>query len=181
MLRLADWKCDTCGELGEELVEVPRGESLPKQQELVCATCNAETTHTRQLALPAPYMGERPLNPRMFGGSFDTMGREAPPDLPELPGAVEHMQATATKLAELPADAGADARREVLRDMRATAPSSADFAAHFATREYREAEAQGRKVAQRNAGKRKRAAAMLRGEPVNMKRDRLPGDPNLAA
>lgn len=181
MQRLFDWKCDTCGERAEELVDVPHGEKPPKQAPFVCGTCVAETVHTRQLSMPAPYMGERNLSPRVYGGQFDTMGAQQGPDAPALPGEAEHMDHVADKLAALGEDAPHEERAAVMRETLQQAPNSDDYAAHFATPEYQETMAQRRQIQASNKQKRARAAAMLRGENVNFRRDKAAGDPNMAA
>lgn len=146
MLRLYDWECTKCGAKREALVLVPHGAAPPKTQPLPC-TCVAsqkDTKHRRLLSRPAQYLGERPLNVVMRGGSCDTMGYKPLPDLPEFP------------------DNG----------------SADDFCDFVQRPEYKEAKKQRAAVERENRTKRKRAAALKRGDIKSMRHCPLPGDPS---
>jgi hypothetical protein len=85
MWRNVDWRC-ACGTIHEDLVEVPYGSPLPKSHFTSCPRCRKVTRCTRVLSAPAQYLGEKPLSPRVHGGSFDTMGKRRLPSLPEFTG-----------------------------------------------------------------------------------------------
>lgn len=87
--RLYDWRCTECNVPEEHLTECPVGETPRKRSRLMCRWCGGITPHERLMSCPAPYMGERVLNPMVRGGSFDTMGQASPPPLPDLPAGVE--------------------------------------------------------------------------------------------
>ncbi len=62
-------------------------------------------------------------------------------------------------------------------------PAGADGEAYkqmFQSKEYKKARHDRQLVKAENAGKQKRAAALKRGEVVNMKRDKVKGDPKFA-
>lgn len=182
MLRLFDWKCKPCGQAHEALVPVPHGEDTPGEAFVHCADCGDSTAHERQMSLPAPYMGEKVLNPSVRGGNYDTMGHKALPDLPDLPGAAEHSEKLGRALSAVPdGPRRDDARRDVMAAHLKTAPSGADYATMFASPAYKEAEAAQAPVIAENKSKRARAAAIANGENVNMRRDRALGDPNITA
>lgn len=65
-------------------------------------------------------------------------------------------------------------------------PSSAegtcdDYRAHFDSKEWRESRKERNSVTKQNQEKRKRAAAIQSGAPINMRRDKCAGDPNIMA
>lgn len=51
----------------------------------------------------------------------------------------------------------------------------------FSSNEYKEIKRQRKEVADRNKAKKKRAQLIKSGASINMRRDRLPGDPKLTA
>lgn len=85
MFRLFDWQCARCGKAHESLVEFSQGSSAPRRVMLKCPRCVRVTSHVRMIPLPAKYMADRPLNPVVYGGRFDTAGHQAEPRLPEVP------------------------------------------------------------------------------------------------
>jgi len=85
MYRLADYVCKRCGLKTETLVSVPRGKTIPKRKRLDCDHCLATMPHDYVMSAPAQYLGERVLNPAVFGGEHDTMGYQEAPDLPDFP------------------------------------------------------------------------------------------------
>jgi hypothetical protein len=85
MLRYYDFAC-RCGHVHAELVEVPHGQKPDKAYILFCPRCKAKEKHTRMLSAPAVYLGEKQLSPRVCGGSFDTMGHQRQPPVPEFAG-----------------------------------------------------------------------------------------------
>jgi hypothetical protein len=86
MLRLYDFEC-VCGHIHEELVSVDADETPRQSYPLDCPKCkSAAIGHKRLPPLIAKYMGEKPLSPRVAGGSFDTMGHKKPKTkLPQFP------------------------------------------------------------------------------------------------
>lgn len=82
VFRLFDWSCLDCERAHEEVIEVESGKSAPETARLLCPTCERVTAHQRMLPLVAQYMGEKPMAPQVFGGRFDTMGREKAPPPP---------------------------------------------------------------------------------------------------
>jgi hypothetical protein len=82
--RLYDWECIHCQTIREDLVPYVAEESPPSRNEMWCKTCDKITMHHRLIACPAKYLYDRPLNPMVAGGNFDTMGyRQAP--MPKYP------------------------------------------------------------------------------------------------
>lgn len=181
MKRLADIECEFCGERAEELINKAHGEPMPKRVAAHCGHCFNLTPHSVLISAPAKYLGEKNLSPHVYGGRFDTMGHRAGPDLPDLPGAATHGAFVAKKLAALGPDASTADRKAVLAETMESAPSSADYAALFSTPEYRERMAERKRIGVENKAKRARAAAFARGETVNFRRDKVAGDPNMAA
>lgn len=149
MYRLYDWRCRVCERTDEHLTQCRDGTKPKRQMLLCCRWCGVPRVHDRMISPPAPYMGERVINPMVRGGRFDTMGHEAPPMLPDLPSGVES--------------------------------TTSNYRQLFATPEWKEARAEQKEVARRNAQKRKRAAAIERGENINMRRDKCDGDPKVTA
>lgn len=183
MYRLFDFECQLCGRECEALTYVSVADGEEPAGEIMhrcgCAD-DKETPHTRLISLVGPYMGEKVMNPQIMGGKHDTMGyRSHPVDLPDLPGQAEHQDYLASRLSELPANHTAEDRKAVLRDCQATAPSTADYNELFKRPEYREAERIIDRNKKENASKRKRAAAIAKGENINMRRDKALGDPKI--
>lgn len=85
MYRQDDWECTKCHKLGSHLVWVDHGAEKPKEVDIECTMCAAETKHERVLSMPAVYTYDRPYAPMVSGGKFDTEGHRKPPPLPELP------------------------------------------------------------------------------------------------
>jgi hypothetical protein len=147
MFRLFDWQCCECGAVEEQLIGVERGDFVPDLAIFFCAKCSTTTNQTRCVSLPAPYMGERPLNPMVTGGQFDTMGYEREPN------------------------------SSVLRD----GMTVGEFNEARHSKEYKETRREVDAVRERNKAKRERAAAIKRGENINMRTCRLPGDPKITS
>jgi hypothetical protein len=182
MWKPIDFECDVCGFKHEEFFDIGMGAERPTHTVLACPGCNGELTmHHSVIGLPAPYMGEKVLNPRMYGGNYDTMGAREFEPLPDLPGQEEHSAKLRKAMSQLPDTASSAERSAVFREACNDAPSSADYASLFARPEYKEAERANKEIAKQNASKRKRAKAIARGENVNMRRDRCPGDPKITA
>lgn len=187
MWKPVDYQCQNCGCDHEETVWIPHGGERPAAAEFVCPYCgigddgDGRREHHAIMGLPAPYMGEKILNPPMYGGTYDTMGAREMQDLPDLPGQAEHSAKLRKAMAALPDTATSEERKAVFGDACKDAPSSADYASLFKTPEYKEAERANKQIATENAAKRKRAKAIAKGENVNMRRDKCPGDPNVTA
>lgn len=182
MFRLYDFECLECGNIQEILVDTPRGESPSKITQGDCETCEATTSFERRLSLPAPYMGERVLNPVMHGGRFDTAGMRDLPDLPDLPGETERQAKVAAKIDAMGVDKmPARERSRAIVGASSDAPSSNDYRSLFESREYKRAKRDRELINSENAEKRKRHAAIKRGENINMRRDRCKGDPKITA
>lgn len=155
--RSFDWCCTVCEWTQWELVDVPHGERPPKQAVFTCDICEEEQTFDRIVSLVAEYHGEKVLNVPVYGGQFDTMGKRALPSMDMLP--------------TLPADASASDCREQIDA----------YKERFASSEWKELKKERASIAKENAAKRKRAAAIARGENINMRRDKLSGDPKMTA
>jgi hypothetical protein len=122
--------------------------------------------HERRISCPAPYMGEKVLNPMVSGGGFDTTGHKALPALPEFKDSGEVFRDDPRSEAS-PGNRGKVAR-EALTE-------------HFQSSDFKEAKRARAAVKAENKQKQKRAAAIRRGENVNMRRDRCAGDPAITA
>jgi hypothetical protein len=178
MFRLFDWECQVCGDKEEHLACVPSGESPPRTIDATCDACGKVTRKDRLFPLPAKYMGEAACNAVVRGGKYDTAGMRKLEKLPPLPGEAEHQRRCSEAAAKC--ETASEARQAVLA-MAKEGPTAADYAAHFAKPEYREAERRRRRTQRENKQKQKRLAALRRGEPVNMRRDKCAGDPNWKA
>lgn len=181
MWKPVDFQCGVCGHIRERFIDVPIGQDRPESMTFRCHECNADTTHHSIIGLPAPYMGEKVLNPQMYGGEYDTMGHREPMPLPDLPGQAEHSAKIRAEMSKLPDNATSADRKRAFSEACKDAPSSADYSTLFNTPEYKETEAINKKIDKENKAKRKRAAAIARGENINMRRDKVAGDPNITA
>ena len=182
MWKPVDFECEICGFKREEFVDVPVGGERPSTHRFSCPGCNGELTlHHSVIGLPAPYMGEKILNPQMFGGNFDTMGAREFEPLPDLPGQEEHSAKIRKAMSQLPDTATSQERKAAFSDACRDAPTSADYSSMFSKPEYKEVEQVNAEIAKQNKAKRKRAKAISRGENVNMRRDKCPGDPKITA
>jgi hypothetical protein len=131
------------------------------------------------MGLPAPYMGEKVCNPLARGGVCDTMGERELLPLPDLPGAEEHSEKMRQRLKGLPDNASEKEKDAAFEAATRDAPSCADYATMFESKEYKEVERKNNQIKKENAAKKKRADALKRGETVNMKRDKCIGDPKI--
>lgn len=148
MFRFYDWDCHACGTTHEALLWVAGGGVPSRTADLLCPACGQHGKHTRIVSMPAKLLSDRPLNPLVRGGSYDTMGYQEAPALPDHP------------LGE--------------------AATARDWKDHFHSPEWKNAKAEVTEVNRRNKQKRKRAAALKRGENINMRVDRCVGDPKVA-
>lgn len=148
MYRLYDWDCDGCGMTHAELYWTTGGKVPPREAEMLCPGCEGYHPHRRVVSMPAVYLADRPLNPMVQGGSFDTMGYRPTPMVPDHP----------------------------LGD----AATWTDWKDHWRSKEWQNARAEQKNVIKQNKQKRKRAAAIKRGENINMRVDRCEGDPRIA-
>ncbi len=181
MWKPVDWECEKCNQPHEETVWIPHGGERPAKADFLCPHCKSISTHTSVLGLPAPYMGEKMLNPRMYGGRCDTMGHVEHEKLPDLPGQAEHSEKIRKAMSQLPDSATSKERKSVFSEACKDAPSSADYSDLFSKPEYKEVEARNEQITKENTSKQKRAKAIASGENVNMRRDKCPGDPNMTA
>ena len=181
MWKPVDFKCSSCGATHEETVWVPQGDPRPSTTCCDCPACGDTCPHDSVLGLPAPYMGEKILNPQMFGGAYDTMGARELHDLPDLPGQQEHSAKLRAAMSQLPDNATSQERKAVFSEACKDAPSSADYETMFQSPEYKEKSAANEQIKKENKAKQTRAKAIARGENINMRRDKCPGDPNMTA
>lgn len=158
MFRYYDFECGDCRDVHPLLIQVPAGQAVPQWSDDECPNCGSITRHERRMSCPAPYMGEKVYNPSVSGGKYDTMGYKKAPKIPELPASAY--------------EKGADGKKRIRIDAMKDRMHSP---------EYKDAMRVRQEVATQNTLKRKRAAAMERGENINMRRDRLPGDPKITA
>jgi len=175
MFRLFDFECQVCGTKEEHLMSVPSGELPGRTIETGCYECKRCTTWDRLISKPARYMGEAACAPVVRGGKYDTAGMRKLPRLPQLPGEAEHERRCSEVAAGI---SDPTERRQAVLRMAKEGPQAADYARHFASAEYRDAEKRRRRVARENRQKKKRLAALRRGEHVNFRRDKCAGDPD---
>lgn len=177
MYRLDDWECAECGAIRESLED----DSARKAREAVidCDECGEATRHEWRMSMPAPYTGEQVRNPICHGGEFDTVGKEKPPRLPEFQAHQEHTRKLTAAIAQLPDNASDKEIRAVHREVGKDAPSMADWRSHISKPEWKETKAERDQVKKRNKVKRERLAALKAGGTVNMRRDKVAGDPKI--
>jgi hypothetical protein len=177
MLRSYDWECCECEAVNWFLLNVPHGENAPRETIHECKHCEKITRHERLISLTAPYCGERQHSPQMFGGSFDTMGNRSEPVLPDLPGQEKYESDVQKALSTLPLNSTSEDRRAALSKV--NHPTQADYAKLFQSPDFKAANALRKEVREQNKAKRKRAAALRRGENVNFRQHRVAGDPKI--
>lgn len=171
---LYDLECMTCELVHEGFAHYNKS----GRYQLVCAKCRKETTHRRLPSLIAKYMGEKLMNFEVAGGSFDTMGKRRLSKPPSFTEADEHSRKQAAAIKALPLNAS---RADIVEAAESVGkgPSGADWRAHLNRPDVKEARALRREEMRRNRLKQKRAAAIKRGENINMRNTRLPGDPKV--
>lgn len=150
--RFYDWECARCGVVAEHLVSVPTGEDVPREMDEHCEHCGRWGKHERLMSCPGPYFGEKVINPQVHGGKYDTMGKKRLP------------------------------RIDTLIDTKTRGEMKLDIARMKERRyskEYQEIMKERASIKKENAAKQKRARAIAEGRPINMRRDRLPGDPKI--
>jgi hypothetical protein len=160
--RLDDWECTICAEVHEEMTE--RGDD---SHERYCSTCDAMTEHDRLFPLPAPYLGEKlehAPGARVYGGKYDTEGKERGPRIPNLPGQVEHERLASAELAKLPMTATKADADAALARVAATAPSLADYRDHLHKPENQDILRERAQVSKRNLLKRVRGKLIDQGK-----------------
>jgi hypothetical protein len=151
MFRLYDFECTSCGWIRESVVQFDTDDSPPTHVFMHCPMCDTDENHKRIIvSMPAPYMGEKVLNPMVSGGQFDTVGNAPVAKLPDIPKGLTDDKDISY------------AHREL-----------------FNSPEWKEAKAQRREDNRKNSEKRKRAAAIKAGANVNMRTDKCAGDPKL--
>lgn len=155
--RLFDWACTLCGLERESLTWVKDKKRPPEKAMLACLTCRMPTRHARIVSVVAEYHGEKTLNPIVHGGAFDTAGSKPLPGMDALPS--------------IPLDASRADRKQQVEAYRQ----------RFASAEWKDMKKQRASIMKDNAEKKQRLAALKRGENVNMRRDKLPGDPKVTA
>lgn len=184
MFRQFDFECETCGTKRGDLVEVPQGSFLfPKTTRIHCRTCDDHTVHVRVMSAPAKYMGESVVNVPVYGGKFDTMGNQQLPQYTEMPGLAAAQSAAEEAIAKAGVSSINDARERKQAIADATRhidfPSAAAYVDHQAKPENKEIAKERKRVAESNAQKQKRAAAIRRGENINMRTDKCANDPKV--
>jgi DNA-directed RNA polymerase subunit RPC12/RpoP len=150
MLKLWDYQCLVCGHIHERLAK-----TAPSTMRLRCPRCQCKTKHEKRFPLVAEYHGEKTHNPVVYGGRFDTMGAVKPNKLPPLPVGDPETDPVSGRTS-----------RGVTFDQ-----------LYDYTKANRELIHANREIKKQNLAKKKRAAALKRGEAVNMRRDRCIGDP----
>lgn len=150
MFRQYDFECCLCGGVHADLVNVPSGAKPLGLYELRCPHCDCCANHQRLMSCPAPYMGEKVLNPSVRGGAYDTMGYKPLPQPPRLKS--DNGRVTTEVLKE---------RKE--------------------SKEYKEVMKERACIQRENAAKKKRAQYIAEGKNINMRNDKLPGDPKVTS
>lgn len=169
-----DLECMRCERVQETIAEY----NTTGLYSLVCSRCGRETVHKRLPSLFAPYMGERVFNPMVSGGKFDTTGNAKVTRLPKFKDYVEHDARVEANIKRLSPGAGKEEVRAAVRAA-GPGPSMADWRDHLRKPEVKEAKRQRAEDVRRNKLKRARAGAIARGENINLRRDKLPGDPKV--
>ena len=157
MFRSHDWQCSICERVQWALIWVSSGCDAQRHLISDCPTCERATEHRQIISLTAEYHGERVLNPIVHGGSYDTAGTRELPTMDALPS--------------LPKDASKDARKDQIEAYRQ----------RFSSPEWKDLKSQQASIQKDNVGKRQRLQAINNGENINMRRDKLPGDPKVTA
>lgn len=114
-----------------------------------CALCGGGPQRRIRVSKPAPYFGEKVYNVQICGGKHDTMGYEHIPPAP------------------------------LSFDFWADGVNGQDIKHEITKPEYKNWKEKKKRIQKRNLAKRKRAAALERGEKINMRRDRCEGDPKI--
>jgi len=180
MFRLYDWECPKCGFVAEGVVEFPQGAPPPLSQGMFCGSCGKTSQHRRMLPKVGKYLKDRSFNYAMCGGNYDTMGYKQGPSLPDLPGSPEFDQKCQDFVSTLPMNLPPKKiHQEVESKFGGEAPTLDDYGHHFRTKEYQEAKAERERVKAENRQKRKRAAAIKRGDDISMHTSKCAGDPNI--
>lgn len=157
MFRRYDWECQRCGAWFERLVSYPEGDPRPKtlgdveDENLNCPSCGNDATEAVCLL----------SNPAEYHGERDLS--------PAVMGG--RFDTLGRKQVSRPADL------PLLPDK----ASYEQARAHVTSPMYREWKSEVKATRKENAAKQARASARARGENVNFRRDRLPGDPKLTS
>lgn len=155
--RQYDADCTECRNTRPILFWVDFGDDAPRRIVEECRHCNRETVHIRVVSLIAEYHGEKSLNVEVHGGQFDTAGSRAFKTMAEIPEP-KNMEDRADRRAHIEA-----------------------YKERFASSEWKEMKKENASIARENAAKQKRLAAIKSGANINMRRDKLPGDPKITA
>jgi hypothetical protein len=166
-----DLRCLTC----DCVTEHAREYNEHGFYEAECPDCGL-VNHQRMPSLFSQYMGEKVFTPMVSGGKFDTTGHAKVARIPTFKEADEYDAKVNDNIAKLPRNAGMGEVREAVRSA-GNGPSMADWRSHLVKPEVKDAKKQRAEDLKRNAAKRKRAAAINRGENINIRQARLPGDP----
>lgn len=157
MFRRYDWECQVCGAWFERLVKFPQGDPAPKtlgeveDEDLECPKCTGDASTAERLI----------SCPAEYHGERDLSPRV-------FGGRFDTM---GQKQVERPKEVGFMPTR-----------ASYEEARNFVNRPiYKEWRAEKQAVRKENKAKRARAAAKERGETINFRRDKLPGDPKIAS
>jgi hypothetical protein len=155
--RLFDTECQTCGDVAPSLLWADHGSMPPKIHREICLSCGQETDRARIISLIAEVHLDKELSPVVYGGAFDTAGCKQFKTMAEIPP---------------PPDGASKSDRREHIDA---------YKERFQSSEWKEMKKENASIAKENALKQKRLAALKRGEPVNMRKDKLPGDPKVTA
>lgn len=146
--RLYDYECSKCHHTAEHLTWSDAETAVPLRRTLTCKACDSRVSHRRVMSLPAKYTGERVDKVLVYGSDLDTAGfRQPDQPFPRPPG---------METGEVSADT---------------------WKSHFETPAWKAWSKEKKARDGENRKKRRRAAAIKRGENVNLRRDRAPGDP----
>jgi len=163
--KLYDWMCTDCGNVREHMVRPDDGQGAPRLVALPC-DCGGSpggSIHRRLASAPAKYLGDRPMAPRVYGGSYDTTGYRSVPEYPELRDGVTFEERE-----------GPGGRPQKTKVIKASA-----LIEHQNTPQWREVHEAREAICDENAMKRARLPALKAGK-VDLRGSKLPGDPRLA-
>ena len=163
MWKLFDWECSECGATKEHMVCPHDGSPATRWVYLPCQCAPGRPVlHNRVVSAPAKYLGDRPMAPRVYGGSNDTTGYRPVPEYPELRDGVSWEDREV-----------GDGRVQRTKVIKASA-----LIEHQNTAQWREVHKAREAICDENAGKKARLPALRAGK-VDLRNSKMPGDPRL--